>query len=65
LPALAADLVRRLVAVIAAPGGVATLAAASAYPAPVRSWIVQHEGLTSKVIVLRGQELASLYPRCS
>ena len=37
---------------------------ASAYPADVRSWIEQHGGLTSKLIILRGQELASLYPRC-
>ena len=43
---------------------VATQMLASAYPAGVRSWIVQHGGLTSKLIILREQELASLYPRC-
>ena len=46
-----------------APG--ATQMIASAYPADVRRWIEQHGGLTSKLIILRGQELASLYPRCS
>ena len=38
---------------------------ASTYPGQVRRWIDRHGGLTSKIIVLRGQELASLYPRCS
>jgi hypothetical protein len=47
------------------PAPDATRVLASAYPAGVRSWIEQHGGLTSKLIILRGQELASLYPRCS
>jgi hypothetical protein len=47
------------------PAPEATQVLASAYPADVRGWIEQHGGLTQKVIVLRGQELASLYPRCS
>lgn len=46
------------------PAPNATQMLASAYPADVRSWIEQHGGLTSKLIILRGQELASLYPRC-
>jgi hypothetical protein len=46
------------------PAPNATQELASAYPADVRSWIEQHGGLTSKLIILRGQELASLYPRC-
>jgi hypothetical protein len=46
------------------PAPNATQVLASAYPADVRSWIEQHGGLTSKLIILRGQELASLYPRC-
>jgi hypothetical protein len=36
----------------------------SVYPRPVRDWIVQHGGLTSRVILLRGRELAALYPSC-
>ena len=35
------------------------------YPAPVRAWIERHGGLTSKLILLRGRELASMFPRCS
>ncbi|HEY6258198.1 MAG TPA: hypothetical protein VIY51_20645 [Xanthobacteraceae bacterium] len=47
------------------PAPDATQMLAATYPAGVRSWIEQHGGLTSKLIILRGQELASLYPRCS
>jgi hypothetical protein len=36
----------------------------SVYPEPVRDWIVQHGGLTSRVILLRGHELNALYPHC-
>jgi hypothetical protein len=36
----------------------------SVYPPRVRDWIVQHGGLTSHVILLRGRELAALYPTC-
>ena len=35
-----------------------------AYPSAVRSWIERHGGLTSKLILLRGRELAALYPQC-
>jgi len=35
-----------------------------AYPSGVRSWIVQRGGLTSHLLLLRGRELAALYPRC-
>jgi hypothetical protein len=35
-----------------------------AYPAPVRDWIRRHGGLTSRVLLLRGRDLASIYPRC-
>ena len=35
------------------------------YPAPVRAWIERHGGLTSKLILLRGRELTSMFPRCS
>ena len=35
-----------------------------AYPAPVRDWIIRHGGLTSRMLLLRGRELATIYPRC-
>ena len=35
-----------------------------AYPARVRDWIRRHGGLTSHVLLLRGRELAALYPTC-
>ena len=35
-----------------------------AYPAPVRGWIVRRGGLTSRLLLLRGRELAAIYPRC-
>ena len=36
----------------------------SAYPPPVRQWIVRHGGLSSRLLLLRGRELAAMYPRC-
>jgi len=35
-----------------------------AYPAPVRAWISRRGGLTSRMLLLRGRELAAIYPRC-
>ena|SRR5271156_896985 len=35
-----------------------------AYPAGVRSWIIHRGGLTSHLLLLRGRELATLYPTC-
>ena len=35
-----------------------------AYPAGVRDWIARHGGLTSRLLLLRGRELAALYPAC-
>ncbi|MBI5262312.1 MAG: hypothetical protein HY852_10915 [Bradyrhizobium sp.] len=35
-----------------------------AYPAPVRGWISRRGGLSSRMLLLRGRELASIYPRC-
>lgn len=35
-----------------------------AYPSGVRSWIVRRGGLTSRLLLLRGRELAALYPSC-
>jgi hypothetical protein len=34
------------------------------YPSPVRSWIRRHGGLTSRTLLLRGRELAAIYPVC-
>jgi hypothetical protein len=35
-----------------------------AYPVPVRSWIRRHGGLNSRLLLLRGRELAAIYPSC-
>ena len=35
-----------------------------AYPAGVRRWIRRRGGLTSRLLLLRGRELAALYPTC-
>ena len=36
-----------------------------AYPEPIRNWISRRGGLTSRMLLLRGRELAAIYPRCS
>ena len=36
----------------------------AAYPAPVRDWILRRGGLNSRLLLLRGRELAAIYPRC-
>jgi hypothetical protein len=35
-----------------------------AYPEAVRSWILRRGGLSSRLLLLRGRELAAIYPRC-
>ncbi len=35
-----------------------------AYPTPVRLWIERRGGLTSRLLILRGRELASMYRSC-
>ena len=35
-----------------------------AYPSPVQGWIRRHGGLTSRLLLLRGRELAAIYPAC-
>ncbi len=35
-----------------------------AYPAAVRNWITRRGGLTSRLLLLRGRDLAAIYPRC-
>jgi hypothetical protein len=42
----------------------ASEAVLEAYPTPVRGWIESHGGLTSRLLLLRGRELAAIYPRC-
>ena len=39
----------------------ASAAVLEAYPSPVRSWIRRRGGLTSRVLLLRGRELAAIY----
>jgi hypothetical protein len=35
-----------------------------AYPTPVRLWIERRGGLSSRLLLLQGRELASMYRRC-
>src|SRR6202012_412343 len=35
-----------------------------AYPSGVRNWIIQRGGLPSRLLLLRGRELAAFYPSC-
>jgi hypothetical protein len=42
----------------------ASQAVLEAYPLPVQGWISRHGGLTSRLLLLRGRELAAIYPRC-
>jgi hypothetical protein len=35
-----------------------------AYPAVVRGWIRRRGGLSSRLLLLRGRELAAIYPSC-
>ncbi len=42
----------------------ASRAVEEAYPAPVRDWISRRGGLSSRLLLLRGRELAAIYPRC-
>jgi len=34
------------------------------YPAPIRDWIISRGGLTSRLLLLRGRELAAIYRSC-
>jgi hypothetical protein len=42
----------------------ASQAVLEAYPAAVRNWISRRGGLTSRLLLLRGRELAAIYPSC-
>jgi len=34
------------------------------YPANVRKWIARHGGLSERLILLKGRELAAMVPAC-
>ena len=42
----------------------ASAAVLDAYPLPVRDWIRRRGGLSARVLLLRGRELAAIYPVC-
>jgi hypothetical protein len=42
----------------------ASQAVLETYPAAVRGWISRRGGLTSRLLLLRGRELAAIYPTC-
>lgn len=42
----------------------ATAIVLETYPPPVQNWIRRRGGLTSRVLLLRGRELAVMYPTC-
>jgi hypothetical protein len=42
----------------------ASEAVLAAYPGPVRDWISRRGGLTSRLLLLKGRDLAAIYPRC-
>ena len=42
----------------------ASEAVLAAYPGPVRDWISRHGGLSSRLLLLKGRDLAAIYPRC-
>ncbi len=46
------------------PAGDATRAVQATYPAAVRAWIKRHGGLSHRLILLRGRELAAIYRSC-
>ena len=43
----------------------ASKAEQAAYPEPIRNWISRRGGQSSRMLLLRGRELAAIYPRCS
>src|SRR3954449_11488822 len=42
----------------------ASQAVLEAYPAAVRNWISRRGGLSSRLLLLRGRDLAAIYPSC-
>jgi hypothetical protein len=46
------------------PAPTATQLMMNTYPPKLQQWINQHGGLTPKLILLRGKELAAIVPKC-
>ena len=46
------------------PNDTATRFMVNTYPPELQQWINQHAGLTPKLILLRGKELAAIVPKC-
>jgi hypothetical protein len=46
------------------PNATATQVMMNTYPPVLQQWINQHGGLTPKLILLRGKELAAIVPKC-
>jgi len=46
------------------PNAAATQFMMNTYPPVLQQWINQHGGLTPKLILLRGKELAAIVPKC-
>jgi hypothetical protein len=42
----------------------ASVAVLAAYPGPVRDWINRRGGLSSRLLLMKGRDLAAIYPRC-
>jgi len=47
------------------PARDATRLIAATYPQAIQDWITRHGGLSGRLILLRGRELAALYPLCT
>ena len=47
------------------PAREATRVIEATYPVVIQNWIDRHGGLSQRLILLRGRELAELYPTCS
>jgi hypothetical protein len=46
------------------PASEATRLIAATYPESIQAWIARHGGLSRRLILLRGRELAEMYPVC-
>jgi hypothetical protein len=42
----------------------ATRLMAETYPPQIQDWIIRHGGLSRRLLLLRGRELAAMYPTC-
>jgi hypothetical protein len=46
------------------PAREATRVIEATYPVVIQNWIARHGGLSQRLLLLRGRELAELYPTC-